>query len=138
MPETETPQTAPGSRRFSQDRGGRCPRGRGERGRPAHRRWSARPQDLSVVSGRNGAGVLASPGFGPLFGLALLRQRISHGSRERSLSVDVLRIVAAILLPPLGVFLQVGIGKHFWINVLLTILGYIPGIIHAVWVIAKY
>jgi uncharacterized membrane protein YqaE (UPF0057 family) len=44
----------------------------------------------------------------------------------------------AILLPPLGVFLQVGIGKHFWINVLLTILGYIPGIIHAVWVIAKY
>ena len=40
--------------------------------------------------------------------------------------------------PPLGVFLQVGIGKHFWINILLTILGYIPGIIHAVWVIAKY
>jgi len=29
-------------------------------------------------------------------------------------------------------------GKQFWINVLLTILGYIPGIIHAVWVIAKY
>ena len=137
MPETEAPQTAPGSRKLSQDRR-RCPSGRGERGRPAHRRWSARPRDLSVVSGRNGAGVLASPGFGPLFGLALLRQRISHGSRERSLSVDVLRIVAAILLPPLGVFLQVGIGKHFWINVLLTILGYIPGIIHAVWVIAKY
>jgi uncharacterized membrane protein YqaE (UPF0057 family) len=53
-------------------------------------------------------------------------------------SVDLLRIVVAILLPPLGVFLQVGIGKHFWINVLLTILGYIPGIVHAVWVIAKY
>jgi uncharacterized membrane protein YqaE (UPF0057 family) len=29
-------------------------------------------------------------------------------------------------------------GKHFWINVVLTILGYIPGIAHAVWVIAKY
>lgn len=56
---------------------------------------------------------------------------------RRSL-VDLLRIVIAILLPPLGVFLQVGIGKHFWINILLTILGYIPGIIHAVWVIAKY
>jgi uncharacterized membrane protein YqaE (UPF0057 family) len=52
--------------------------------------------------------------------------------------MDVLRIIIAILLPPLGVFLKVGIGKHFWINVLLTILGYIPGIIHAVWVIAKY
>jgi uncharacterized membrane protein YqaE (UPF0057 family) len=52
--------------------------------------------------------------------------------------VDLLRIVIAILLPPLGVFLQVGLGRQFLINVLLTILGYIPGIIHAVWVIAKY
>ncbi len=49
--------------------------------------------------------------------------------------MDIVRIIAAILLPPLGVFLQVGIGKHFWINILLTILGYIPGIIHALWVI---
>lgn len=52
--------------------------------------------------------------------------------------MEILRLVAAVLLPPLGVFLQVGIGKHFWINILLTILGYIPGIVHAVWVIAKY
>jgi uncharacterized membrane protein YqaE (UPF0057 family) len=52
--------------------------------------------------------------------------------------MDVLRIIIAILLPPLGVFLQVGIGMQFWINLVLTILGYIPGIIHAVWVIAKY
>lgn len=52
--------------------------------------------------------------------------------------MDILRIILAILLPPLGVFLQVGLTKHFWINVVLTILGYIPGIVHAVWVIAKY
>ena len=51
--------------------------------------------------------------------------------------MDLLRILVAILLPPLGVFLQVGIGKHFWINIVLTILGYIPGIVHAVWVIAS-
>ena len=50
-------------------------------------------------------------------------------------SADVLRILIAILLPPLGVFLEVGIGLHFWLNILLTILGYVPGIIHAVWVI---
>ncbi|MBE95595.1 YqaE/Pmp3 family membrane protein, partial [Marinobacter sp.] len=30
--------------------------------------------------------------------------------------MDLLRVLVAILLPPLGVFLQVGIGKHFWIN----------------------
>ncbi len=52
--------------------------------------------------------------------------------------MDLLRIIIAILLPPLGVFLQVGIGVQFWINVVLTILGYIPGIIHAIWVIVKY
>ncbi|WP_319420066.1 YqaE/Pmp3 family membrane protein [Pleurocapsa sp. FMAR1] len=51
--------------------------------------------------------------------------------------MDLIRIVIAILLPPLGVFLQVGLGKDFWINILLTLLGYFPGIIHAVWIIAK-
>ena len=51
--------------------------------------------------------------------------------------MDIIRIIAAILLPPLGVFLQVGLGKHFWINILLTLLGYIPGIIHAVYIIGS-
>lgn len=51
--------------------------------------------------------------------------------------MELLKIVIAILLPPVGVFLQVGLGKHFWLNILLTILGYIPGIVHAIWVIAK-
>jgi uncharacterized membrane protein YqaE (UPF0057 family) len=51
--------------------------------------------------------------------------------------MELIKIIFAILLPPLGVFLQVGIGKHFWLNLILTILGYIPGIVHAIWVIAK-
>lgn len=51
--------------------------------------------------------------------------------------MDILRIVAAIFLPPLGVFLQVGLTGQFWLNILLTLLGYIPGIIHAVWIIAR-
>lgn len=50
--------------------------------------------------------------------------------------MDLLRIVLAVILPPLGVFFQVGLGVQFWINVLLTLLGYIPGIVHAVWIIA--
>lgn len=48
---------------------------------------------------------------------------------------DVVRLLIAIFLPPLGVFLEVGIGFHFWLNIVLTILGYFPGIIHAVYVI---
>lgn len=52
--------------------------------------------------------------------------------------MDAVRIIAAILLPPLGVFMQERFSRHFWINVGLTLLGYIPGIIHAVYVITKY
>jgi uncharacterized membrane protein YqaE (UPF0057 family) len=51
--------------------------------------------------------------------------------------MDLIRVLIAILLPPLGVFLQVGVGKHFWINIILTLCGYFPGIIHAVYIIAK-
>ena len=50
---------------------------------------------------------------------------------------DVLKILLAILLPPLGVVMEVGFTKHFWINLLLTVLGYVPGIVHAVYIIAR-
>lgn len=50
---------------------------------------------------------------------------------------DLLRILISVLLPPLGVFLQEGLGTHFWLNILLTLLGYIPGLIHAIWIIAR-
>ncbi len=50
---------------------------------------------------------------------------------------DIVRLIFAIFLPPVGVFLQVGLGLHFWLNIILTLLGYLPGIIHAVWVIAS-
>lgn len=50
--------------------------------------------------------------------------------------MDIIRILLSVLLPPVGVFLQVGIGLQFWINILLTILGYIPGVVHAVYIIA--
>lgn len=51
--------------------------------------------------------------------------------------MDIFRIIIAILLPPLGVFLQVGFSGQFFLNIILTLLGYIPGIIHAVWIISK-
>ena len=51
--------------------------------------------------------------------------------------MDIIKLIFAVLLPPLGVFLEVGVKPQFWINILLTLLGYIPGIIHAVWIIAR-
>lgn len=48
---------------------------------------------------------------------------------------DICKIILAVLLPPLGVFLERGCGADLLINILLTILGYIPGIIHALYVL---
>jgi uncharacterized membrane protein YqaE (UPF0057 family) len=52
-------------------------------------------------------------------------------------ALDPVKVIAAILLPPLGVFLEVGVKGHFWLNILLTLLGFIPGVIHALYVIVK-
>lgn len=55
----------------------------------------------------------------------------------RPTSANFLMILLAILLPPLAVALSAGLGGRFWLNVLLTLLGYIPGLVHAIWVVAK-
>ena len=48
----------------------------------------------------------------------------------------LLLIIIAILLPPLAVYLaQNGVKKHFWINLILCIFLWIPGILHALWVV---
>lgn len=51
--------------------------------------------------------------------------------------MTILRVVLAVLLPPVGVFFKVGLGLHFWLNIVLTIFGYIPGLVHAIWIIAR-
>lgn len=50
---------------------------------------------------------------------------------------DFIRVIFSVIIPPLGVFLQEGFGAQFWINVLLTLLGYVPGLVHAIWIIAR-
>ena len=48
----------------------------------------------------------------------------------------LLMIVLAVLLPPLAVFLHSGLGTQFWLNLVLTIVGFwIIGIVHAMIVI---
>ena len=69
------------------------------------------------------------------------RDQGQHFRRSRTrpfTATDPIKIIFAILLPPVGVFLEVGFKGHFWLNILLTLLGYIPGIIHALYVIFKH
>ncbi|KAI8886985.1 hypothetical protein K501DRAFT_321669 [Backusella circina FSU 941] len=46
-------------------------------------------------------------------------------------------IFIIILLPPLGVFLMKGCNGDFWINIVLTLLGYLPGHLHAFYLLVK-
>jgi uncharacterized membrane protein YqaE (UPF0057 family) len=47
------------------------------------------------------------------------------------------RIVAAVLLPPLGVYLARGPGRDFLIACGLTVLGFLPGVAFALWTVVR-
>lgn len=51
--------------------------------------------------------------------------------------MSILQIILSIFIPPLAVAMRYGLGAQFWINLLLTILGGIPGMIHAFYVLSK-
>ncbi len=49
----------------------------------------------------------------------------------------IVLIILAIFLPPVAVFLKKGVGKDLIINILLCLVFFVPGIIHALWLIMK-
>lgn len=44
---------------------------------------------------------------------------------------QVVLVLLSIFIPPLAVFLNNGLGTEFWIDLILTILGWLPGMIYA-------
>ena len=46
-------------------------------------------------------------------------------------------IVAAVLLPPLGVFLATGAGRDFLIACALTLLAFVPGVVFALFMVLR-
>jgi uncharacterized membrane protein YqaE (UPF0057 family) len=51
--------------------------------------------------------------------------------------MGIIDILLAIILPPVAVALRFGATAKFWINLLLTLLVWIPGIIHALYILSK-
>lgn len=48
----------------------------------------------------------------------------------------LLKVILAILLPPLAVFMDRGVGTQFVLNVILTLVGFwVVGVIHALIVV---
>lgn len=51
--------------------------------------------------------------------------------------MELLRIIISVLVPPVGAFLKVGLGLHFWLNLVLTLCGYLPGLVHVIWLLVR-
>ena len=51
--------------------------------------------------------------------------------------MNLFSVILAIVLPPVSIFLNEGISATLLINILLTLVGWVPGSIHAVWVLSK-
>ena len=45
--------------------------------------------------------------------------------------MTLLEAVLAIFLPPVAVYLKKGIGRQFFVTIVLTLLGHVPGVIYA-------
>ena len=48
-----------------------------------------------------------------------------------------IKLLFVVILPPVGVFLIVGLRGAFWLNILLTLLFYVPGFVHGAYVLAR-
>ena len=51
--------------------------------------------------------------------------------------MNIIRIILAIFLPPIAAFLTVGLSLHFWLNCILTLFFFLPGSIHAIWLVVN-
>ena len=48
----------------------------------------------------------------------------------------ILQVIVCFFIPPLAVYMKKGqIDNAFWINVVLTLLGGVPGVLHALYVV---
>ncbi|KAF9515711.1 hypothetical protein BS47DRAFT_1341639 [Hydnum rufescens UP504] len=58
-------------------------------------------------------------------------------AQQFSISDKVLYIIA-IFVPPFTVYAKVGLTAEIALNVILWFLGWIPGVLHAWWVISRH
>ncbi|MDA0177209.1 YqaE/Pmp3 family membrane protein [Mesoflavibacter profundi] len=51
--------------------------------------------------------------------------------------MSILTIILNLFIPPLSVFLNKGLGKDFLINLILSLIFWLPGVIHAFYVTSE-
>jgi len=55
-----------------------------------------------------------------------------HTHREKKMN-KIVMILLSIFLPPIAVFLKEGVGMQLLLNILLCIVFFFPGVVHALW-----
>ena len=51
--------------------------------------------------------------------------------------MKVVQVILALILPPLAVATRERLGFAFWINLALTLIGWLPGVVHALYVVLR-
>jgi uncharacterized membrane protein YqaE (UPF0057 family) len=68
--------------------------------------------------------------------IPVVQNEASNNLRNWAAPDEIILIILAILIPPLAVYLYFdGLHDHFWINLILTIIFWLPGVIHALLVV---
>jgi len=63
------------------------------------------------------------------------RNRYAGAMSTDNQTNKLLLVIIAILLPPVAVGLKRGIGLHLVLSIVLTLCFYLPGLLHALWVV---
>jgi uncharacterized membrane protein YqaE (UPF0057 family) len=62
-----------------------------------------------------------------------IKEKLKEHKKNKSAVSTVLLVILAILLPPIAVLLVDGLTGPFWLDILLTLLFILPGIIYALY-----
>ena len=103
-----------------------------------------KPKQAQLVKSSKSAQTTSETVFSPIKKITKEEKKQLKQIVKKETKTDdhtILLIILAILLPPLAVALFEGIGKGiktpFWLDVLLTLLGWLPGVVYALWRILK-
>ena len=51
--------------------------------------------------------------------------------------MTILEIIMAVLLPPVAVLMRRGLGGEFLLSIVLSIVGWLPGVVYALYVLTQ-
>lgn len=66
-----------------------------------------------------------------------IREKLKEGKKNRSSVDPIILIILAIFIPPLAVYLVEDFSTSFWIDLILTLLFFLPGMIFALYIVLK-